>query len=305
MIGNLILLLFESLNDQLAIDEIFEGRFPRLFYCLNQCVSGQLLTQQFLPDMKKRNSGTVVFVSSSGAAPYMGAYEVFKTAQVELCNTLAGELEETNVNALTIGPGLVKTDTAMNGIEKIAALMGMSTDGFYKLNEAHMISPEEAAAGFALAAVYADKYRGQEISSIQALAEANVYGSPAPQKAEHKEASAELKELILKTVKTFYEQYDGWMRRNLFEKQWVMRDFKKYVGSSAEQFRARMQEADSVAEGGGSLASFRTDFEKLKEYYEHQLKLLQGFEKDPVKLKENSDIMKGWISDIEKICESL
>lgn len=47
-----------------------------------------LLTQLFLPVMKDRNSGTIVFVSSSGAAPFMGAYEVFKTTQVELCNTL-------------------------------------------------------------------------------------------------------------------------------------------------------------------------------------------------------------------------
>lgn len=264
-----------------------------------------LLTQLLLPDMKERNSGTIIFVSSSGAAPYMGAYEVFKTTQVELSSTLAGELEDTKVNALTIGPGLVKTDTAVNGIKSIAALMGMSTDDFYKLNEAQMISPEEAGVGFALAVVYADKYRGQEISSIQVLAEANVYGNSAHKKAENKQASAELKALVLKSVKTYYEQYDGWMGRNLFEKQWVLRDFKKYVGSSAEQFRAKMQEAESIAEGGGLHASFRADFEKLKRYYEHQFKLLQGFEKDPQKLKENSDIMKGWISDIGSICSLL
>lgn len=33
-----------------------------------------LLTQLFLPEMKKKNSGTIIFVPSSGAAPYMGAY---------------------------------------------------------------------------------------------------------------------------------------------------------------------------------------------------------------------------------------
>ena len=31
-----------------------------------------LLTQLFLPFMKNKNSGTLVFVSSSGAAPFMG-----------------------------------------------------------------------------------------------------------------------------------------------------------------------------------------------------------------------------------------
>lgn len=41
-----------------------------------------LLARTFLPDMIKRNHGVFVCVSSSGAAPFMGAYEVFKTAQV-------------------------------------------------------------------------------------------------------------------------------------------------------------------------------------------------------------------------------
>lgn len=262
-----------------------------------------LLTQLLLPEMKARNSGTVIFVSSSGAAPYMGAYEVFKTSQVELSNTLAGELEDTHVNSLTIGPGLVKTDTAMNGIKSIAALMGMSTEDFYKLNEKHMISPEEAAVGFVLAVVHAGKYRGQEISSIQALSEANMYGDNTPKSAGQGEASAELKALVSKAAKTYYEQYDGWMRRNLFEKQWVLRDFKKYVGASAEQFRSSMQ--DMEAADVAALSAFRADFEKLKGYYDHQLKLLQGFEKNPQKLKENSDIIRGWMRDIDDICALL
>ena len=67
-----------------------------------------LLTQLLLPLMKRKNSGAIVFVSSSGAAPFMGAYEVFKTAQVELGTTLFGELENTNINVYSIGPGLVK-----------------------------------------------------------------------------------------------------------------------------------------------------------------------------------------------------
>jgi NAD(P)-dependent dehydrogenase (short-subunit alcohol dehydrogenase family) len=72
------------------------------------------LLEKLLPGMLKRKSGTVVFVPSSGAAPYMGAYEVFKTAQVELCNTLAGELEGTGVITFSIGPGIVKTDFNIN-----------------------------------------------------------------------------------------------------------------------------------------------------------------------------------------------
>ena len=56
-----------------------------------------ILTTLFLKKMRKRNSGCIVFVSSSGAAPYLGAYEIYKTAQVEFCNALSMELEGTHV----------------------------------------------------------------------------------------------------------------------------------------------------------------------------------------------------------------
>ena len=134
-----------------------------------------LITQLFLPQMKARNSGAVAFVSSSGASPYMGAYEVFKTAQVELGNTIAMELEETNVAAYTIGPGLVKTQTAMSAIEVVAASMGMTTDAFYEMNGSHILGADAAGLGFALSAAYAEQYRGQEIGCIQVLMDCGVF----------------------------------------------------------------------------------------------------------------------------------
>ena len=267
------------------------------------------LAQLLLPDMKAKNSGAILFVSSSGAAPYMGAYEVFKTSQVELCNTLAAELEDTGVHTLTIGPGLVKTETAMAGIEKIAALMGMSIEAFYQMNEKHMLSAEEAGTGFALAVAFAQKYRGQEISSIQALSDAGLFSGNTETKQENTASSGspELAALISQAADIFCEQYDGWLQRSLFERQWVLRDFKKYAGYSAEQFKARILDARETAKNGdfNRLAFFMGDFEKLEEYYRHQYKLLQGFEKDPKKLKENLKIIEGWIDNAERISSLL
>lgn len=268
-----------------------------------------LLTQKYLPEMKKRNQGTIVFVPSSGAAPYMGAYEVFKTAQVELCNTLTGELEDTNIYAFSIGPGLVKTDTAKKGIETVASLMGMSTNDFYAMNEAHMLSTEEAGTGFALSVLFAQKYSGQEIGSVQALLDAGIIqqkesGSKA---AISEQDKARLAELVSKATATYIEQYNGWLKRNVFERQWVLRDFKKTVGYSAEQFKGRIDRIQSIVNGQAleELSEHKQDFEKLKEYYQRQYKLLQGFEKDPQKLKENSDIINGWVEEIEAICDLL
>ncbi len=68
-----------------------------------------VLARKFIPAMIERKHGVFVCVSSSGAAPFMGAYEVFKTAQVELSNTVSAEVEGTGVYAFTIGPGISKT----------------------------------------------------------------------------------------------------------------------------------------------------------------------------------------------------
>ena len=204
-----------------------------------------LLTQLFLPVMKKRNSVTIVFVSSSGAASFMGAYEVFKTAQVELCNTLFGELENTNINVYSIGPGLVNTETAMKGIEAVSSRVGMTTEEFYQMNESHMLGVEEASTGFALSVLMANQYNGQEIGSIQVLLDSGLQSTSA--KKDNKSIdNQKIIPIILDVIKVYKEQYSGWMERNIFERQWVLRDFKKTVGYSADQLLEIMQHIESI-----------------------------------------------------------
>lgn len=261
-----------------------------------------LLTQLFLPGMKDRDEGVVVFVPSSGAAPYMGAYEVFKTAQVELCNTLAGELEGANVYVYSIGPGLVKTDTAMRSIEIVANRMGMTTDEFYAMNESHILDSEEAGCGFAISVLSADKYNGQEIGSIQALLDSGLLADDVVDNKRDTDYD-KVVPLVHKVIAVFEEQYHGWMSRNIFERQWVLRDFKKTVGISAEQCKNEMVrlENELTTEERVDLSQYKGIFEKLKIYFQHQYSLLQGFEKDPDKLRENSDVIKGWIDLLAEI----
>jgi NAD(P)-dependent dehydrogenase (short-subunit alcohol dehydrogenase family) len=265
-----------------------------------------LLIQGFLPEMKKRNSGSIVFVPSSGAAPYMGAYEVFKTAQVELCNTLAGEIEGTSLYTYSIGPGLVKTDTAQKGIEKVARLMDLSTDEFYRMNEKQMLDAETAGTGFAISVALAKKYNGQEIGAIQALMDAGVFAKEEeePRKSNMtEEEQLKLKIIVGQVVKTYNEQYAGWLERNIFERQWVLRDFKKTAGMSADEMRNEMQHiSEAVGQNDLSIVTGSMNlFLGLKKYYEHQYKLLQGYEKNPQKLKENSEIIDSWIHDLDQI----
>ena len=265
-----------------------------------------LLIKKFLPEMKKRNSGIIAFVPSSGAAPYMGAYEVFKTAQVELCNTLAGEIEGTNLITYSIGPGLVKTDTAQKGIEKVARLMNLSTDEFYQMNQKHMLDAETAGTGFAISVALAKQYNGQEIGSIQALMDGGVFTKASEEATKLSltvEQQTKLELAISGVVKTYTEQYAGWLERNIFERQWVLRDFKKTAGMSADEMRNEILQISKAVEQN-DLSTFggrKSIFLNLKKYYKRQYKLLQGYEKDPDKLKENSDIVCSWICELDKI----
>lgn len=262
-----------------------------------------LLITHLLSDMLSCKKGVIILVPSSGAAPYMGAYEVFKTSQVELSNTLSAELEDTGVIAFSIGPGIVKTDTADKAISELAPLYNKSIEEFYKMNEAVLISAEEAGAGFAAAVANAALYSGMEISSLQALQDAGISIQPGIETAvvglDHERAAA-MQNTIGDILDTFTEQFEGWKQRNTFERQWIVRDFKKYTGSTAEMVMEQINGfAQEVRQGSVRHAWNDLPFEALRKYYEHQMDLLRGYEKDPEKLQESIGLMKRWIDSIE------
>ncbi len=260
-----------------------------------------LLTTLFLEEMKKRNSGCIVFVSSSGVAPYLSAYEIYKTAQGEFSNVLSMELEGTQVYTYTIAPGLVKTETAEKSIEIVAASMGISTKEFYCENETHILDVHAAGLGFAVSVLKSREYNGQEISSIQAL---NDFRGNISEyhNVENRVMYSPHIQLLNKIATTFIQQYSGWQNRNIFERQWVLRDFKKYVGISAEAFKKELEKNIAQSSNGEILAPTSIKlFKKLLCYWEHQLKLLQGFEKNQKTLIEHSQAISEWISDIKML----
>lgn len=259
-----------------------------------------LLTTLLLPHMQKRGSGCFVFVSSSGAAPYMGAYEVFKTAQVEFANTLAMELEGSGVCAYTIGPGLVKTPTAEKSIAVIAAKMGLGLEEFYQMNAAHLLDAEAAGRGFALSVLRARQYHGREIASVQVL---NDFADAAPAgTAPSARELAAARGPLTRVIATYEQQYAGWKTRNVFERQWMLRDFKKQMGVPADQVQDTLMELKAALQQGQVPAALPRDlFVRLKRYWAHQRTLLQGYERDPARRDENTAILTQWIADLDAV----
>ena len=264
-----------------------------------------LMAKNFLPDMIRRNHGVFACVSSTGTA-FLGGYETFKAAQVHLANTLDAELEGTNVIAYTIGPGLVPTETASKAVAQLAPQLGMTVEELFEMNKNAVLSAEEAGAGFAVAVVFAEKFRGQEISSIQALKAADInFGGatveePAAEIDDEKRRQAQaLCEAVRLTLK---EQADGWKSRSLFERQWVIRDFRKTAGMPVEEWlEALRQLAENLQRGVVS----HPPLEKLAGYYEHLADLAKGYEKDSAKLEENLRHVYGWRDEVNELAKRM
>jgi hypothetical protein len=123
---------------------------------------------------------------------------------------------------------------------ELVLLMGMTVDAFFEMNKGAVLSVEEAGAGFAASVVFAEKFRGQEISSIQALKAADIaFGSTEIEKYSEGMDTGRRKqarEACARVRKTLQEQSDGWKHRSLFERQWVIRDFKKTAGMPVEEW---------------------------------------------------------------------
>jgi NAD(P)-dependent dehydrogenase (short-subunit alcohol dehydrogenase family) len=265
-----------------------------------------LMAKAFVPDMIERNHGVFACVSSTGTA-FLGGYETFKAAQVHLANTLDAELEGTNVIAYTIGPGLVPTETASKAVAQLAPQMGMSVEQFFEMNKGAVLSVEEAGAGFAASIVFAEKFRGQEISSIQALKAADInFGSTEAEnvkaeiKSEKRQQAQALCEAVYATLK---EQSQGWKSRSLFERQWVIRDFKKTAGMPVEEWLLTLERLKEELAEDGSVT--RPPLEKLAGYFEHLADLAKGYEKDRAKLEENLRHVYGWRDEVLELQQSL
>jgi hypothetical protein len=222
---------------------------------------------------------------------------------VELASTLAAELESTGVKTFTIGPGLARTPGAMEGIEQIAPLYGKSVEEFMRMSENAMISPEAAGAGFAAAIARAEYYHSQETSSYQALSDIGISLEQNRGVRKLNEAEqADALRLLNSIHDTLQEQARGWNERPVFERQWVLRDYKKYCGIAPEQTLSLLCDlTDAVIQSAQLPQDILNHLQlgKLSGYWQHQIELLQGYEHNKQKVQDYTALMRGWIQTID------
>jgi NAD(P)-dependent dehydrogenase (short-subunit alcohol dehydrogenase family) len=95
------------------LEEIADDQFRKILD--NNILSNHWLIQMVAPEMRARQDGSIIIVSSIGGlrgSPVIGAYNVSKAADFQLARNYAVEFGPDNVRVNCIAPGLIKTDFA-------------------------------------------------------------------------------------------------------------------------------------------------------------------------------------------------
>jgi hypothetical protein len=115
----------------------------------------------------------------------------------------------------------------------------------------------------------------------------------------------QVSQLFQPVLKIYIEQSRGWKERNIFQRQWIFRDFKKNTGMSIDEMLNTLKELGDKLELNMSTAQFIDPLNRLAGYYEHQMELLKGFEKIQKKRQEGLDILASWIREVQALIAAL
>ncbi|MCR4393159.1 MAG: SDR family NAD(P)-dependent oxidoreductase, partial [Dehalococcoidales bacterium] len=249
-----------------------------------------------------------VCVSSFGGA-YMAAYECFKRAQVVLADTLAEELADTGISVFTISPGMVLTRTLQEGVEQLAPLYGKTREEFIGMNSGALLSVEAAGAGFASAIALAEQFRGQEITALQALQAAGIAIPEA--RVEQVEVNwtsrlmDEALDLCREVRRTLFEQSEGWKKRSLFERRWVINDFNRHTGRPVEKWLEALEilEKALAARDLSSLSKLDLPVIRIAHYWKHQAELAKGYTRNSDELRKQLEILGEWQTAADKLAK--
>jgi hypothetical protein len=262
-----------------------------------------LMAIEFLPEMIAQNCGVFLCVASLGEA-FLAAYETLKTAQVRMATTLDVELKDKEVFCLTVNPGLVRTPRAMHCIKSLASIYGITEDEFIRNTGEGIISAEAAGAGFAAAVVLAEQFRGQEITSRQALLAVGikVANQPLynPGKRLPEQTRKEAEEICESIIVRLTEQAGKWDDKSKLERQWFSQDFKTVAGMPVETWIQSLQRLEGTLQNNAPLKG-EIPLEKLAGYYDHLQKFASTHETDARKMEEQVLAYQYWQKEVEEL----
>jgi len=106
-------------------------------------------------------------------------------------------------------------------------------------------------------------------------------------------------------LKTFTEQSNGWKKRNIVVRQWLLQDFEKNTHMTVEEMLTALNNLGDKLEHHGSTAQFVAPLNLLAGYYTHQLDQLKGMHKVSHKQGQNLETISAWIKDVKSLTEAI
>ncbi len=110
-----------------AFEDISDADWSRFFE--TNVMSGIRMSRAYLPGMKKKNWGRIVFISSKSALnipPEMIHYGMTKAAQLAVARGLAESLAGTGITVNSVLPGPTRSDGVLEFFGKMAKEQGVS-----------------------------------------------------------------------------------------------------------------------------------------------------------------------------------
>ena len=120
-----------SIFDPKSFEDIPDEEWIRFFEV--NVLSGVRLSRHYLPQMKERNWGRIVFISSESAIQIpaeMIHYGMTKTAQLAVARGLAETTTGTNVTVNSVLPGPTSSEGVSEFVSSFAAKQGVSRQQF-------------------------------------------------------------------------------------------------------------------------------------------------------------------------------
>jgi NAD(P)-dependent dehydrogenase (short-subunit alcohol dehydrogenase family) len=254
---------------------------------------GTFLTcRAFLPKMLERNHGVIINMISTDAMPGLSAYIASKNGITGFSQSLALELDGTNIQVVPFGPGMVDTPGIRSVADGLAPQLGLTEEQFLNLSlhaeYEGLMPPEHAAAATVyLTAHLAHEFHGQVVNGYEVLERAGVLKTkeiPKPDqnfsdRQNHVDSQILFKELSRILVETEAE----FNQLPVFVRPMAKNGFKSKSGMSLSDWQrlvsSQLSDESSIPE------NYSERLEALANYYREVPKETARFTKDEATLK--------------------
>ncbi|MFX1566870.1 MAG: SDR family NAD(P)-dependent oxidoreductase [Promethearchaeota archaeon] len=268
----------------------------------------------FLPYMIKQNNGVINTVTSAEGWPYMAPYFATKTALKSIGESLASELDGTNISVFVFGPGMIDTPGLQEYSHILAPKYGMTEEEFKNqgINPGYdgLMPADHCAAGWAYTIVYAKEYHGQIAEPFSPLLKLGFINPTEKQnsvKEKKIQSEADLKFFISEISENFQNVLVLAEKLNqeindlgLLARKWMNNTFAKRCGLKLEKY------IEAITEFENEMQKVLINILNQKEHDSLSvLKKLPWFiqilERLADHFHKSIDDAKGWIKDPEEL----